>query len=422
MTSTKRIEEAYAIAKEQYAFLGVDTDKAVEKLAEIPISLYCWEGDNIGGFESPDAKLTGGGIQATGSYPGKAGTADEIRCDLDKAMDLIPGTCRVNLQASYAEPPQPTERNELRVEHFSAWIDWAKGRKIGMDFNPTFFSHPKSDGGFTLSHAEEGIRRFWIDHGIAARKIGTAMGKALGSPCVTNIWVPDGYKDTPIDRKGPRERLKESLDVILQEKIDPKYNLDAVEAKLFGLGLESYTVGSHEFYLGYAVRNNILPCFDTGHYHPTETISDKISAALMWVDELLLHISRGVRWDSDHVTILSDETRGIAEELVRGDYLQRAHISLDFFDASINRVAAWVVGARCVLKALLMALVEPIETLRACENEGDFTGRLALLEECRTLPFGAVWDHYCLKCGVPIGPAWLEEIRTYEKNVLSKRA
>jgi len=422
MTNTTRIEEAYTIAKEHYAALRVDTDGAMEALARIAISLHCWQGDDVGGFESPDVELSGGGIQATGNYLGRARTPDELRRDLDKALSLIPGTHRLNLHAIYAETDgKRVERNELEPEHFSCWIDWAKTKGMGMDFNPTFFSHPKAGDGFTLSHPDEGIRRFWIDHGMICRRIGAAMGKALGSPCVTNVWVPDGYKDTPVDRKGPRERLKASLDLIFEEKLDAKYNLDAVESKLFGIGSESYVVGSHEFYMGYAILNNILLCLDTGHFHPTEVISDKISAVLTYLDEVLLHVSRGIRWDSDHVVVLSDELKAIAEEIVRGDYLERVHIGLDFFDASINRVAAWVVGTRNMIKALLLALLEPIEMLRMHESEGDLTARLVLLEEARSLPFGSVWDYYCLRQDVPVGPSWLDEVKKYEKEVLSKR-
>ncbi|MBN1556456.1 MAG: L-rhamnose isomerase [Phycisphaerae bacterium] len=422
MSHKKRIESAYVLAKEQYAELGVDTDQVLEALAGVAVSLHCWQGDDVGGFENPDGELTGG-IQATGNYPGKARSADELRGDLDKALSLIPGTHRLNLHAIYAEPntKKPVERNELTADHFTGWIDWAKSKNMGLDFNGTFFSHPNAAEGLTLSHPDAGIRRFWIEHGIACRKIGEAMGKALNKPCVTNIWIPDGTKDIPVDRKSPRVRLCESLDAILAEKLDPKHNLDAVESKLFGIGSESYVVGSHEFYMGYATKNDVLLCLDAGHFHPTEVISDKISSILCFVNELLLHVSRGVRWDSDHVVILSDELRAIAEEIVRGDYLSRVHIGLDYFDASINRVAAWVIGTRCMIKALLLAMVEPTAKLRACEDAGDFTGRLALLEECKTLPFGAVWDYYCLQQNVPAGQTWLDEVRAHEKTVLAKR-
>ena len=417
----KQIQNAYRLAKERYAMLGVDTDQALDTLARIPISLHCWQGDDVGGFESPDAEL-GGGLAATGNYPGKARNADELRSDLDKAYGLIPGTHRLNLHAIYAETGgQKMERNELRPGHFSRWVDWAKDRGHGMDFNPTCFSHPMAESGFTLSSYDEGIRQFWIEHCIACRKIGEHIGRELGTPCVTNIWIPDGFKDIPVDRKAPRMLLKDSLDKILAEKIDPKYNLDSVESKLFGIGSESYVVGSHEFYLGYAITNNILLCLDSGHFHPTEVISDKLSSVLTFLDEVLLHISRGVRWDSDHVVILSDELQAIAQEIVRGDFLHRVYIGLDFFDASINRVAAWVIGTRNALRALLMALLEPNDQLREMEVAGDYTHRLALLEELKGLPFGAVWDYFCLQQGVPVGISFVDEIRAYEEQELSKR-
>jgi L-rhamnose isomerase len=421
----RQIQDACALAKERYAALGVDVDAATDALASVSISLHCWQGDDVGGFEDPDAEL-GGGIAATGNYPGKARTADELRSDLDQAYSLIPGTHRLNLHAIYGEPDSKIERNALQPEHFAAWVDWAKENDHGIDFNPTCFSHPLAESGFTLSNYDEGVRRFWIEHCIACRKIGEYIGRELGTPCVTNIWIPDGYKDIPADRKMPRMLLKDSLDKVLAEKLDPKYNLDSVECKLFGLGSESYVVGSHEFYLGYAVAryavaNQVLLCLDSGHFHPTEVISDKISSILAFLPEILLHVSRGVRWDSDHVVILSDELQAIAQEIVRGDYLDRVHIGLDYFDASINRVAAWVIGTRNALKALLMALLEPTGQLRELEVAGDFTGRLALLEELKGLPFGAVWDAYCLKQGVPVGMSFLDEIHTYEKQVLAQR-
>jgi L-rhamnose isomerase len=421
MSESAAVERGYDWARERYARLGVSTDRALEVLATIPISLHCWQGDDVGGFEN-DLGLTGGGIQATGNYPGKARNADELRADLEKALSLIPGRHRVNLHAIYAETHgRPVERDRLGPEHFAGWIDWARAHGLGLDFNGTFFSHPKAADGFTLSSPDEGVRRFWVDHGIACRKIGERFGRELGSPCVTNVWIPDGLKDTPADRKAPRERLKTSLDEIFAEKLDPRYHRDAVEGKLFGLGSESYVVGSHEFYLGYAVENGTLLCLDAGHYHPTESVADKISSVLTWLDEILLHVSRGVRWDSDHVVTLSDELRAIAEELVRGDYLGRVHVGLDFFDASINRVAAWVIGTRCMLKALLIVLLEPTAKLREMEGAGDYTGRLALLEELKTLPFGAVWDYHCLRQGVPVGPAWLDVVRVYECDVLARR-
>jgi L-rhamnose isomerase len=422
MPKNQSVDKSYELARERYAALGVDTEAAMKALRAISISLHCWQGDDVGGFESGEG-LTSGGIQATGNYPGKARSADELRMDLEKAMSLIPGRHRLNLHAIYGEMKgKKVDRDELSVEQFANWIAWAKGRKIGMDFNGTFFSHPKAADGFTLSHRDEKIRRFWVQHAIACRRIGAEFGKALCTPCVTNVWIPDGYKDTPVDRKGPRMRLLKSLDETFAEKIDPKFHLDAIEGKLFGIGSESYVVGSHEFYLGYAVSRKKLVCLDAGHYHPTESMADKISAVMSQLDEILLHVSRGVRWDSDHVVTLSDDLRAIAEELVRGEYLKRVHIGLDFFDASINRIAAWVIGTRCMIKALLIALLEPIDTLRKLEAEGDHTGRLAMLEELKTLPAGAVWDYYCLKQDVPVGGEWLEIVRAYEKAVLAKRA
>jgi L-rhamnose isomerase len=421
MNEATMISKGYEWARERYADLGVSTDAALDALRRIPISLHCWQGDDVGGFEN-DEGLTGGGIQATGNYPGKARNADELRADLDKALSLIPGKHRVNLHAIYAETHgRPVERDQLGPEHFTAWIDWARSRGLGLDFNGTFFSHPRAAGGFTLSSRDEGVRRFWVEHGIACRKIGAAFGQALGSACITNVWIPDGFKDTPVDRKTPRALLKRSLDEIFSEKLDPRHHLDAVESKLFGIGSESYVVGSHEFYLGYAIANKKLLCLDSGHFHPTEGIADKISSVLTWLDAVLLHVSRGVRWDSDHVVVLSDDLRAIAEEVVRGDFLGRVHIGLDFFDASINRVAAWVIGTRCMLKALLLALLEPTQTLRELEAAGDYTARLALLEELKTLPAGAVWDAYCQTQGVPVGPRWLDEVRTYERDVLARR-
>ncbi len=420
MAGMKEIEKTYELAKQRYAELGVDTETAMEKLSGIAISLHCWQGDDVGGFDKAQETL-GGGIMATGAYPGKARTADELRTDLEKTLSLIPGKHRLNLHAMYAETKGKVERNELSPEHFTTWIDWAKANGLGMDFNGSFFSHPKAESGFTLSSADEQVRSFWVEHGIVCRKIGAAMGKQLGTPCVTNLWIPDGYKDVPVDRKGPRQRLKLSLDEIFAESMDKNYILDAVESKLFGIGSESYVVGSHEFYLSYALENKTLLCLDTGHFHPTEVVSDKISSVLTFLDEILLHVSRGVRWDSDHVVILSDELRAIAQQIVRGDYLQRVHIGLDFFDASINRIAAWVIGTRCMIKALLIALLEPVQMLREIELADNYTERLAMLEELKTMPFGAVWDYYCRKMEVPPARTWLDEVKAYEKNVLDKR-
>ncbi|MGA2749917.1 MAG: L-rhamnose isomerase [Verrucomicrobiota bacterium] len=421
MTTTNRIQAGYNLARETFAHHDVDVQDALQRLAKIPISLHCWQGDDVGGFEHSGSEL-GGGLAVTGNYPGKARTPEELRADLEMTYSLLPGRHRLNLHAIYAETGgKRVERNELAPAHFKNWIDWAGAQKIGLDFNPTYFAHPKAADGFTLAHPDKAVRQFWIEHGVACRRIGAAMGRAQGTPCVTNVWIPDGFKDTPVDRKGPRERLAESLDAVFAEKLDPKHNLDAVEPKLFGIGSESYVVGSYEFYLGYATRKKKLLCLDSGHFHPTESIADKISAVLMSVEEILLHVSRGVRWDSDHVVILSDELEAMAQELVRGGFLGRTHIGLDYFDASINRVAAWTIGARCMMKALLLALLEPIAALRKYEAEGDFTSRLALLEEAKTLPYGAVWDYYCESQNAPVGGAWLAEVKRYEKEVLSKR-
>ena len=417
----KQISSAYHLAQERYAALGVDVDRALETLARIPLSLHCWQGDDVGGFENPDAELSGG-IAATGNYPGKARNADELRSDLDVAYSLIPGTHRLNLHAIYAETGGvAVERTELQPEHFGRWVDWAREGRHGLDFNPTLFSHPLADSGLTLSSYDAGIRRFWVEHCIACRHIGAYFGQELGTPCVTNIWIPDGLKDVPVDRKAPRLLLKDSLDQIFAPPIDRRYNLDAVEGKLFGLGSESYVVGSHEFYLGYAVANGVLLCLDAGHFHPTEVISDKLSAVLTFVDEVLLHVSRGVRWDSDHVVLLTDELQAIAQEVVRGGYLERVHIGLDYFDASINRVAAWVVGARNTMRALLMALLEPIDSLRELEVAANYTRRMAVLEALKGLPFGAVWDYFCAGQGVPVGVAFMDAIEQYERQELSRR-
>jgi L-rhamnose isomerase len=412
----------YPLAKQIYADSGVDTDAALQKLEAVPFSLHCWQGDDVGGFENPDAGLSGGGIQATGNYPGKARTLDELRQDLDTALSLIPGKHRLNLHASYADlDGKKVERNQYTTAQFQSWIDWCKERRLGLDFNPTFYSHPLADSGFTLSHPDASTRQYWVEHGIACRKIAADIGRQLGKTCVTNFWIPDGYKDLPADRKTPRLRLEESLDQIFAEKIDASLNLDAVESKLFGIGSESYVVGSHEFYLGYAVKNGKLICLDAGHFHPTESVADKISSVLQFVPELLLHVSRGVRWDSDHVVILDDPTRSIMEELVRGDFLGRTHIGLDFFDASINRIAAWIIGGRSAIKALLMALLEPTAKLRQLEAAGDHTSRLALMEETKSMPFSAVWDEYCKRRNVPSGVSWLEEVKAYERKVLANR-
>jgi L-rhamnose isomerase len=412
---------AYPLAKETYASIGVDTEEVIKCLASTPISLHCWQGDDVGGFEKAGADLVGSGLAATGNHPGKARTPEELRQDLEKALSLIPGSHRLNLHACYAElGGRKTERSDYGVAEFQGWIDWAKAQGLGMDFNPSFFAHPKASSGYTLSSPDQGIRDYWIEHGKACRRIGAEIGRQLGSACVTNVWIPDGSKDLPADRKGPRERLEASLDAIFVEKIDPAINLDAVECKLFGIGSESYVVGSHEFYLGYAVTRQKLICLDAGHFHPTEQIADKISSVLQFVPGLLLHVSRGVRWDSDHVVLLDDPTIAIMEELVRGDFLGRTHIGLDFFDASINRIAAWVIGTRSAQKALLHALLQPLGKLRAAENSGALWERLALMEESKTLPVGAVWQEFCHRQEVPTD--WMGEVRSYERDVLLKRS
>jgi L-rhamnose isomerase len=413
-----QIQSAYALAQERYATLGVDTEAALARLSKIAISLHCWQGDDVGGFENPGGELTGG-IAATGNYPGKARTAAELRRDLDLVYSLLPGAHRLNLHAIYLEADNKVERNAIEPLHFAAWVDWAKANGHGLDFNPTCFSHPLSAEGFTLSHRDPAVRQFWIEHCRASRKIGDYFGKELGTPAVTNLWIPDGFKDTPVDRSSPRRLLLESLDAIFAEKLP--YTLDAVEPKLFGLGSESYVTGSMEFYAAYAVSRNVLLTLDSGHFHPTETIADKISALLLYLDQMLLHVSRGVRWDSDHVVTFNDDLQTIAQEIVRNDALERIHIGLDYFDASLNRIAAWTIGARNTLKALLLALLEPLDRLKQYERDGDFASRLALQEELKAMPFSAVWDFYCEQKGAPIGMDFMRAVKEYEKTELSKR-
>jgi L-rhamnose isomerase len=411
---------AFELAGEAYAALGVDVESALTRVDKIPVSIHCWQGDDVNGFENDSA--LDGGIAVTGHHPGRARNADELRADLDEAWKLIPGPKRLNIHAIYAETNgRKVGRDELGIEHFSRWIDWAKAKNSGLDFNPTCFSHPLAADGFTISNADAGIRNFWIRHCIACREIAAGMGKALDNPCVTNYWFPDGFKDTPYDRLAARERLRGALDEVFEKDVPEKYNLDAVESKLFGIGAESCTVGSHEFYLGYAVSRGKLLCLDAGHFHPTEVISDKISSCLLFLDEILLHVSRGVRWDSDHVVTLGDELLAIAQEIIRHGYDRRVHIGLDYFDGSIDRIAAWVIGARNMRKALLQAALEPASLLAAAENCGDNARRLALMEECRTLPFAPVWNEYCRRCGVPGAFDWYAEIERYQKDVTSKR-
>lgn len=422
-TQSMSTTNAYALARQRYADLGIDTEIALVRASSTPISLHCWQGDDVGGFETAGASLSGGGIQATGNYPGKARSIAELRADLEKAISLIPGTKRLNLHAIYADfgSAPKVERSELTTAHFQTWIDWCKAQKLASISTPSYFSHPLSNDGFTLASADKSIREFWIAHGIACRRIAADAGRQLGSRVVTNFWMPDGHKDTPFDRNAPRQRMSDALDAIFAEKIDPAHNVDAVESKLFGIGAESYTVGSSEFFLGYAATRQKWLCLDAGHFHPTESVSDKVSSVMRYVPGLLLHVSRPVRWDSDHVVTFDDATRSMLEEVVRGDYLSRTAIGLDFFDASINRIAAWVIGTRSAQKALLAALVEPAAQLRQAEESGDYTSRLAWQEEAKTLPFSEVWDEYCRRANVPVGPAWLPEVKAYEKTVLSLR-
>ncbi len=420
-TSPRSVEKSYALARERYAATGVDTEAALAALAQLPISLHCWQGDDVGGFENFGSEL-GGGLAVTGNHPGKARTPDELRADLEAALALIPGKHRLNLHAFYGEfAGKKVDRDAIGPEHFTNWISWCKQNGLGMDFNPTCFAHPKAASGYTLAHRDAGIRRFWIEHARRCREIGGVIGKTLGTPCVTNVWVPDGSKDTPADRQAPRERLADSLDQVFAKKISPNLNLDAVEPKLFGIGSESYVVGSHEFYLGYTVSRKKLLCLDAGHFHPTEGIADKISSVLLYLPEILLHVSRGVRWDSDHVVTYGDDLLAIAREITANRLSDRVHLGLDYFDASINRVAAWTIGTRNFQRALLAGLLEPTSRLREAENNGDNTTRLALQEEAKALPVGAVWDQFCAQQNVPVGEAWLAEVKAYEKSVLANR-
>ncbi|MBQ7822531.1 MAG: L-rhamnose isomerase [Clostridia bacterium] len=415
-----RTEKAYEIAKELYASIGVDTDRAIEKLKTIPVSIQCWQGDDVCGFEN-SGPLTGG-IQATGSYPGKARNIDELKEDFLFASKLIPGKKKLSLHAIYLDNGgKKIERNEIEPKHFDTWIDYAKENGFGLDFNPTCFSHKMSEDGLTLSHPDKAVRDFWIEHCIASRKIAEHMGRELGIRAVTNHWVPDGFKDIPVDRYAARARLLDSYEKIFAYKGEKENNLDAVESKVFGIGAESCTIGSHEFYMGLASKLGIALTLDTGHYHPTEVVSDKISSLLLFADELLLHVSRPVRWDSDHVVIFDDELKAIASEIIRGGFEKRVNIGLDFFDASINRIAAWTIGARNMEKALLYALVEPSEKLKKLELEGDYTSRLALLEELKSYPFAAVWDMYCKSCNVPERDEWLALVKDHENKVLANR-
>ena len=416
-----QVEAAYKLARDRFAALGVDADKAVRAALAIPISVQCWQADDVRGLEPREGAVDSGGLQATGNYPGAARTGDEIRADFDAACKLIPGKLRFNLHAMYAETGgKRVDRDELEPRHFARWLDWAKARKLGLDFNPSLFAHPMVKDGLTLSSSDDAVRAFWIRHCIATRRIASAFGKALGTPCVNNIWIPDGRKDSTVDRMGPRHRLLHALDEILARKMPAM--IDAVESKLFGIGCEDYTVGSHEFYLAYAATRDVALCYDLGHFHPTESVADKLSATLLFVDKLLIHASRGIRWDSDHVVRFTDELRAVCDEAVRSGALGDILWALDYFDASINRVAAWVIGARALRKALLYAMLEPFEAIAEREEAGMGAAKLALVEQRAELPFGAVWDHLCLQAGIPVGASWLRDVAAYEVRVLASRA
>lgn len=418
----QRIQQAYQLAKEEYAELGINTDVILERMKEVVISLHCWQTDDVGGFETPDSSLSGGGIQTTGNYPGKAHTIQQVRDDLEKVLSLLPGKQRLNLHAIYGDfQGERIDRDQIEPKHFQSWIDWCKKQGIGMDFNASCFSHPRAADGYTLSSKNEENRKFWVEHVKRCRKISAEIGKQLGSTCVHNTWIPDGSKDTPVDRNGYRVNLKKSLDEAMKVKYPGEWMKDAVESKLFGIGVESMTVGSHDFYLGYAIKNNTLICLDNGHFHPTEQVGDKISACLQWVDEVLLHVTRPIRWDSDHVVTLNEDVQLIASEIVRNNFLSRVKIGLDFFDASINRIGAYVIGTRAAQKAFMIAMLEPTKTLIQYEEAGQNFERLALLEELKTKPFGAVWDYYCMTENVPVGEKYIAEIQQYEKEVLAKR-
>src|SRR5690625_5168749 len=418
--NTARVEKSYKQAKEKYSELGVDVEKAIEILNRVKISVNCWQGDDIQGFMFPNQELTGG-ISVSGDYPGKAETVNQLRQDLDKAYSLIPGQHKLSLHSIYVDTDDEIDLHEIEPKHFESWVDWAKEKNIGLDFNPTLFSHPMSESGFTLSSPNPNIRDFWIEHVKRSRKVSEYFGKELEQVSINNIWLPDGYKENPIDKLNPRRRLLESLDEARSENLNTEYTQDAVEGKLFGTGVEAYTVGSHEFYLAYALTRDLLWTVDAGHFHPTEDAAEKFSSVAPFDQGLYLHVSRPVRWDSDHVVILDEALQRIANTLVYDDLLDKTHIGLDFFDATINRVAAWVIGTRNTLKGILLALLSPVDQLKKAELDGDYTTRLALTEEMKTYPFGAIWDYFCYTNNVPVGMDWLEEVNKYEKNVLAKR-
>lgn len=421
MANQDQIVRNYEFAKERYAQIGVNTDEALQKLQNMKISVHCWQGDDVKGFLNPNGELTGG-IMATGNYPGAARTPEQLRQDLEKAYSLIPGKHKLNLHAIYLDTDEKVDLNEIEPKHFTAWVDWAKSQGLGLDFNPTFFSHPMYKDGFTLASPDKEVRDFWIEHGKRTRKIAEYFGKELGQTSINNFWIPDGFKDNPVDTLAPRQRLMEALDEIFAEKLNEDFTQEAVESKLFGIGAEAYTVGSHEFYMGYGISRNKLVCLDAGHFHPTEVISNKLSALSLFSKGILLHVSRPVRWDSDHVVIMDDELQAIAREIVRNNLLERTNIGLDFFDATINRIAAWVIGTRNTQKALLRALLEPTAFLKQKELEGDFTTRLAYTEELKDFPFGDVWNYFCVKNNVPVGFDWFKEVQHYEKEILLNRA
>jgi len=421
MEQTSSMENCYEMARDRYTSIGVNTETVIERMKDISLSIQCWQGDDVIGFESTENMLDGG-IQVTGQYPGRARTVGELRQDLSKALSLIPGSHRLNLHAMYGEfDKESVDRDQIKPDHFQGWIDWAKGKKLGLDFNATCFSHPNAASGHTLSHRDSGIRQFWIEHVKNCRHIAAFMGRELKTPCIHNIWIPDGSKDMVIDRGSYRNRLCQSLDEIFLKDYSPLELKDSLESKLFGIGSESFVVGSHEFYLGYAISRNKMVCLDMGHFHPTESVADKISSILQFSKELVLHISRGIRWDSDHIVILNDDLKDLTVELVRNDNLSKVHIAMDFFDASLNRVGAWVIGARATLKALMLALLEPQKKLLDYENQIDFFSRLALLETSKMFPAGAVWDRYCKLMEVPYEENVIMEIQQYDKEITRKR-
>lgn len=412
---------SYSEARERYSVLGVDTEAAITAALKIPLSLHCWQGDDVSGFEKPGASLSGGGIQVTGNYPGRARSVKELRADIAKALALIPGARRVNLHAIYGELDGRTDRDAIEERHFDGWISWARSLAVGLDFNATLFSHPLAADGFTLSHRSAEVRDFWIEHVKRCRRIGAHMGKELGTPCVHNTWIPDGTKDSPVDREGFRTRLVESLDAALSEKHAESRLLDAVEGKLFGIGSEAFVVGSHDFYVAYAVSRGVLLTLDMGHFHPTESVADKVSAVLPFLKGLLIHVSRGVRWDSDHVVVLNDELRDLCREVVRSQAAGKVYFGLDYFDATINRVGAWSIGGRAARKALLLGLLEPRERLLAADSSGDGFARLALLEQTLAMPWSSVWDECCARANVSADSTLIDEVHQYEREVLSRR-